>query len=350
MPTALRARTLAARSRGSKTWEREPFFCSLCAIFIQKRPKCKKGKHKQGIGLICSHFAGSTLPETMGRLASSTIVIFRFTTSPRLKAPRMPEGHTIHRIAADHKKWFAMQKQIVLSPQGRFAKEADMLSGSVLRDVSAHGKHLFYHWNRNRIWHVHLGLYGKFRLHDNPAPDPRGAVRVRMIGKKKSFDLNGPNCCELLDSGGYQKLRSRLGEDPLRPDADPDVVWQKFEKSHSAIGSLLLNQSVICGIGNIYRAEILFLLGMDPGSPACHMDRETFDRFWNLTCKLLTIGREANQIITRNLNQKPVRRARTAERLNIYKATNCPDCSQTVRTRSLAGRTLYYCPGCQHPF
>ena len=89
----------------------------------------------------------------------------------------MPEGHTIHRIARDHHKWFAGQKLIATSPQGRFEDEAKRINGKTLRAVTAHGKHLFYHWNRNLIGHIHLGLYGKFRVHQNPAPEPRGAVQ-----------------------------------------------------------------------------------------------------------------------------------------------------------------------------
>ena len=62
----------------------------------------------------------------------------------------MPEGHTIHRIARDHQKWFAGQKLIVTSPQGRFEDEAQRVSGKKLREVTAHGKHLFYHWPNKR--------------------------------------------------------------------------------------------------------------------------------------------------------------------------------------------------------
>ena len=100
----------------------------------------------------------------------------------------MPEGHTIHRLARDHQKFFSGQKLIITSPQGRFESEAKKLSGKRLQSVEAHGKHLFYNFagrsksSPTRV-HVHLGLYGKFRLHKNPAPEPRGAVRVRMIGE-----------------------------------------------------------------------------------------------------------------------------------------------------------------------
>ena len=99
----------------------------------------------------------------------------------------MPEGHTIHRIARDHTKWFAGQKLIVTSPQGRFEDEARKVSGKQLRTVSAHGKHLLYHWNRNLIGHIHLGLNGNFRLHNNPPPKPRGVVGKELYDLKNDL-------------------------------------------------------------------------------------------------------------------------------------------------------------------
>ena len=170
----------------------------------------------------------------------------------------MPEGHTIRRIANDHQKMFAGQKLIVESPQGRFAGEAEELTGRQLLGTDAYGKHLFYLWSGNRVVHIHLGLYGKFRLYGNPPPEPRGAVRLRMIGRSSSFDLNGPNCCELIDKHGLTEICERLGADPLRDDADAEEVWTRIKNSKKTIGSLLLDQSLIAGIGNVYRAEILF--------------------------------------------------------------------------------------------
>jgi endonuclease-8 len=261
----------------------------------------------------------------------------------------MPEGHTIHRIARDHQKWFAGQKLIVSSPQGRFKDEAAKISGKQLREVTAHGKHLFYHWNRNLFTHVHLGLYGKFRLHKNPPPEPRGAVRVRMIGAERSFDLNGPNCCELIDKKTLEGLRARLGQDPLRDDASPEAVWQKMQKSRSAIGSLLLNQSVIAGVGNVYRAEILFLLGIHPQLPANEIERETFDELWELTVELLQIGVKHDRIITAGIDAsgRVPKRLKASERLNIYKRSNCPTCESSVKAWELANRKMYACGKCQ---
>ncbi|MFK7767194.1 MAG: Fpg/Nei family DNA glycosylase [Mariniblastus sp.] len=264
----------------------------------------------------------------------------------------MPEGHTIHRLARDHSKEFVGQKMIVDSPQGRFSEEADKLNGKKLTAVEAYGKHLFYRFGTRRseqLVHIHLGLYGKFRLHKNPAPEPRGAVRVRMIGKNKAFDLNGPTCCEILPKAGEEKLIARLGQDPLRNDADPELVWERFSKSRSALGTLLLNQAIIAGVGNVYRADILFLLGLHPERAGNSITREEFDELWDLTVRLLRIGVKYNRIITadRSIVDKPPSRMNSRERLVCYKKTRCITCGSRIKKWTLGSRNMYACEKCQ---
>jgi len=197
--------------------------------------------------------------------------------------------------------------------------------------------------------HVHLGLYGKFRLHKNPAPEPRGAVRVRMVGQQKAFDLNGPNCCELLDRDAFSTLRNRLGQDPLRSDADPEIAWSRISKSRRAIGALLLDQSVIAGLGNIYRAEILWLTGIHPERRGVDIERKEFDTVWKLSESLLAIGLKYNRIITvdRKTVDKPLSRLNRHQRLNIYKKSCCSGCGRRVRWWEVGARKMYACEKCQ---
>lgn len=260
----------------------------------------------------------------------------------------MPEGHTIHRLARDHKRDFVGQKLAVSSPQGRFQDGARTLTGRVLDDVEACGKHLFYSWGGKTL-HVHLGLYGKFRRHNLPAPAPRGAVRLRLVGSDRALDLNGPTCCELITALEKSAILDRLGPDPLRRDADPEVVWNRISRSRAAIGTLLLNQSVVAGVGNVYRAEILFLLGIHPGHPGRNLSRDQFDRLWETCRDLLKIGVRYNRIIVADPDTvgKPRSRMNRSERLLVYKKKNCSRCEVPIESWLLGSRKIFACPNCQ---
>jgi endonuclease VIII len=261
----------------------------------------------------------------------------------------MPEGHTIHRLARDHHKWFAGKKVHVESPQGRFSAAAARISGKHLAAVEAHGKHLFYHFGRWGSLHIHLGLYGKFRLHGVPLPQPRGAVRVRLFSHERGFDLNGPNQCELLTSAQASRLRGNLGQDPLRRDSNSSVLWNIISNSRKPIGDILLDQSIIAGIGNIYRAEILFLLGINPQRLGKQLNKAEFLEIWSLTKQLMKIGVKYDKIITipsQSLKTTGSALSRTGC-LNIYKKSICPRCQGAISVTISAARKLYSCTNCQ---
>lgn len=66
-------------------------------------------------------------------------------------------------------------------------------------------------------------------------------------------------------------MRNAGGPDPLRADADPEWVWARVRRSRRSIGSLLMDQKLFAGVGNIYRAEPLFRLGISPFLPGCEL-------------------------------------------------------------------------------
>jgi endonuclease-8 len=261
----------------------------------------------------------------------------------------MPEGHTIHRLARDQNVVLGRKRLRVSSPQGRFTGGAKQLDGLLLRRVEAAGKHLFYHFAKGRILHVHLGLFGKFRSFPNPPAPPRGAVRVRFQSTDHTVDLNGPNQCEVIDAAEYRAVLARLGPDPLRDDADPERAWSRIHASRAPIGLLLMDQSVIAGIGNIYRTELLHLIGVHPATPGVELSRRQFTRLWKLAVNLLTLGVKHNRIITidpaalpRDVTKVPRRKL-----FRIFKKPNCPACTGEIERLTLAGRKAFACPACQ---
>jgi endonuclease-8 len=160
----------------------------------------------------------------------------------------MPEGHTTHRLAGEHQRYYGGSPVAVSSPQGRFAAAAAVLNGRVLERAQAHGKHLFHVYRSGLVVHIHLGLYGAFTSATLPVWSPRGQVRMRLIGSTHWTDLRGPAACELLTEDEADAVRDRLGPDPLRRDADPDRAWARISRSRAPLATLLMDQSVLAGV------------------------------------------------------------------------------------------------------
>jgi endonuclease VIII len=265
--------------------------------------------------------------------------------------PTVPEGHTIHRLARDHATWFAGQRVTVASPSGRFAAAAAQLDGHVLEGTEAWGKHLFHRYEGERYVHVHLGLFGKVFVHTFPPPAPRATSRYRLVGDERAIDLIGATACDLFTPEEVDRVVARLGPDPIRGDADPDRAWAALQRRSVGIGRALMDQSVVAGVGNVYRAEVLFVHGLHPELPAREVPRETFDAVWATLVAWLRRGVRQRRIITTDPAEigKPRSRMRRDESLYVYKRERCRRCGTEVRRWDLAGRWAYACETCQPP-
>ena len=268
----------------------------------------------------------------------------------------VPEGHTIHRLALDHAKDLAGRRVRVSSPQGRF-EEPELIDGDRFVSADAWGKHLFHRWESGHVVHVHLGLFGRFFRFVRARPVPRETVRMRLSrlepeGDQLTLDLVGPTACGLLSRKELHALTARLGPDPLRADADPEKAWEKLRRRRGPIGPLLMDQAVLSGVGNVYRAEALFVHRIHPERPAPGVTRAEFDALWTWLVQALRKGVREKRIITvaeqaAHGGKTRSRRVPREERLYIYKASRCPECEGPVRRWELAGRFAYACERCQ---
>ncbi|MFF0492863.1 Fpg/Nei family DNA glycosylase [Nocardia sp. NPDC004068] len=269
----------------------------------------------------------------------------------------MPEGHTLHRLARSHNQRFAKGVVRVSSPQGRFAEGAALVDGRVLVRAEAWGKHLLHYYDSGLIVHVHLGLYGTFTESPAPLADPVGQVRMRMIGAGRAgaevygTDLRGPNACEVLHEPEVAALTARLGPDPLRRNADPDRAWQRIRKSTRPIGALLMDQAVVAGVGNVYRAELLFRHGISPHRPGREVSATEWAELWADLVELMRTGVRRGKIVVvrREHDRGAPSYAEGRPRTYVYRRAGeaCRVCGSTVLHAVLDGRNLFWCPGCQ---
>ncbi|WNI15503.1 Fpg/Nei family DNA glycosylase [Actinacidiphila sp. ITFR-21] len=267
----------------------------------------------------------------------------------------MPEGHTIHRLAADHEERFGGRVVRASSPQGKFSDAAALLDRTVMESAEAHGKHLFLGFGPLGWVHVHLGLIGRFGFGDGPAPPPTATVRLRLATAGHHADLRGPAACELVTDPEKAALHARLGPDPLRPGDDPEPAWNRVSRSRVTVAALLMDQRIIAGVGNVYRAEVLFRHGVDPFLPGRELPRPVWDALWADLVALMREGVRTNRIDTVRPEHEPGAMGRPPRRddhggeVYVYRraAMPCLVCGTEVRTATLAARNLFWCPGCQ---
>ncbi|MEM6690646.1 MAG: DNA-formamidopyrimidine glycosylase family protein [Planctomycetota bacterium] len=260
----------------------------------------------------------------------------------------MPEGHKTHYLAKVHHDCLSGGPLKVTSPQGRFRSDARKVSNRVLDQVEAYGKHLFYHFEGDRIVHVHLGRYGSFNSLPSPPPSPIGQVRMRLQGERETIDLRGPTACRVIGPDEKQAILDRLGPDPLS-GARQAEVWSEIQDRRKPIGTLLLDQSVIAGVGNIFRAEILFEIGMSPHRLGSELDRKAFGELWRSTVAMMKKGLKYGKIISVTAKEagQPLSQLEGNDRFRVYGHKMCSRCDSPISTPDVGSRRIYYCERCQ---
>lgn len=266
----------------------------------------------------------------------------------------MPEGHVTHRLARALTDSFGGREVHVTSPQGRFEDAAAQLDGQPLVGADSVGKHLLVDFEPGTVW-IHLGLIGKFLFTDVfPPPNP-ATLRLRIDDGATAADLRGPQWCRLITPDERAEVIASSGPDPIRPDADPERAWTVISRSRKPIAALLMEQKAFAGVGNIFRAEVLYRHRIDPMLPANQLSRPVFDAVWGDLVALMRAAVEVGRIDTVAEEHTPEATGRDARvdrhggEVYVYRRAQlpCHVCGTPVARDDLAGRNLYWCPTCQ---
>ncbi|MBW4032782.1 MAG: Fpg/Nei family DNA glycosylase [Acidobacteria bacterium] len=319
----------------------------------------------------------------------------------------MPEGHSVHRIALQFERHFEHSPVAVSSPQGRFAAGAAQLDGHEIVQSKAVGKQMFLEFDHGLWLRVHLGIYGawdfagdisvdattasargrmgqtnqrgtdladleastssigaprltRLRMSEQEKlepdvsrfpPEPIGAVRVRLLTPTAVADLRGPTACEVQTNEQVDAVIAKLGPDPLVDDLaeGEERFTAAVRRKPTAIALLLMDQSVVSGIGNVYRAELLFRARQNPFTPGKEVREEVVRDLWRDWVKLLNIGVATGQMLTMDglsASEQTKAMASRADRHWVYHRTGepCRVCGTPIQMQELGGRKLYWCP------
>jgi endonuclease-8 len=188
-------------------------------------------------------------------------------------------------------------------------------------------------------------------------PEPIGQVRVRLLTETAVADLRGPTACEVLDAAQVVTAMARLGPDPLvetgsQAKLAEDRFTASIRKRATPIGLLLMDQQVVSGIGNVFRAELLFRARLNPHTPGKLVSESVVRELWRDWAHLLTIGVETGQMMTMDdLDVVSYRKAlaRQRDRHWVYKREGlpCRVCGTNIALEIVSARKLYWCQSCQ---
>lgn len=259
----------------------------------------------------------------------------------------MPEGDTIHRTAI-------RLRQFVLNE--RFSKVTSRdpsfpvtkLVDQTICDIEARGKHLLIHFENDTALHSHMGMTGSWHLYPKHDAWKKPHNRAALIFENERLCIVcfSPKTLELLSAIQLRRHRylSQLGPDLLATSISMNVVLQRFRQYDPvSIGEAVMNQTIVSGIGNVYKSETLFLSGLHPKTPVGQLTTDQLEH-------LMKLNRD---LMKRNLDGRPrqTRFAGSGQKVWVYgrRGEACHRCGDTIdmiRQGDLA-RSTYWCPTCQ---
>lgn len=259
----------------------------------------------------------------------------------------MPEGDTIHMAAAALRR--VLHNHRVENSSGTVDRLAELIGDTVV-GVEARGKHLLLHFSNDLVIHSHMGMTGAWHAYGltQDLRKPAGhavAVLETKAGRAVCFT---PKQFRVMT--GRSLLRDpylhKLGPDLLGPPIADPVFIERFRRLGPVeIGQAVMNQTVVAGIGNVYKSELLFLQQSHPRTLVSELTDQ----------QLLQLRDCIVSLMRRNLDgrQRTTRFAGDRIRHWVYRrkgsdCLKCGDAIEMVRQGDLA-RTTYFCPTCQRP-
>jgi endonuclease-8 len=259
----------------------------------------------------------------------------------------VPEGDTIHRTAA------ALRAALIGKPTTAFqAPRLDGIvpaPGSVVERVESHGKHLEIGWDDGCVLHTHMRLSGSWHLYRPGERWRKGSKQMRVVIEVPGFQavcFSAP-VVETYRAGEFSRhpVIGSLGPDLCAEDADiADCVARmaRFCDAELSVGEALLDQRVACGVGNVYKSEVLWACELDPFTPVGALDVEQRTRLIEAAAALLRANVERPTRVTTT---------GTPEGLAVYGRFGkpCPRCTTPIEVlrHGEQARVTYWCPGCQ---
>ena len=265
------------------------------------------------------------------------------------KADRMPEGDTVHKIA----QFLAPRLTGVMVEQVKLpdADTAKRCSGQRVRAVVARGKHLFIELDNELTIRSHLGMHGSWHRypHATAWQRPRSQLSLALSTADWEYVCFNAKEVEIVRSPSVRRriVHTRLGVDLIADHTDPAYLARRARAILDADALLidaLLDQRIACGIGNVYKSEILFIERLSPDLLLTDLDDDSLGECFQLGTDLLRRNLGGGRRTTRFEHDD-------AGSLWVYGRNGLPclRCDTPIQSRRMGRhhRSTYWCPACQ---
>jgi formamidopyrimidine-DNA glycosylase len=274
--------------------------------------------------------------------------------------PELPEVETVRRGLAHFLTGYTFRTAQDLHP--RVLKPASIaplsaVSGARIKGINRRGKFLWFALDRDQALVAHLGMSGQFLVARKDRPEP-GHVRARFALKKglKSHELvfsdqrtfGWLSVEELTD--GVPTSALHIAVDPFDPAFDRDAVIAKMKSRKAAIKSVILNQEIMSGVGNIYADESLWRAKIHPEVAACDLSVKKIgalvDAATEVMAEAVAVGGTSFDALYINVNGES---GFFETSLAAYgqEGEPCPRCGRQIRRIAFGNRSSHFCPKCQ---
>ena len=272
--------------------------------------------------------------------------------------PELPEVETIVRGLSKSLNGLEIASAQLLCPEIYTEAEPSTLKrikGRTILNIRRRGKMICFDCERDLTLLIHLGMTGQlFCAYPNQPIDKHthfllGFESFQQELRFRDVRKFGFLSCFFSDEAMGQKKLDRLGPEPLEIGYSDFVSLFKGHKAR--LKSLLLDQSFIAGIGNIYADEILFQAQLHPLLPAHSLQRVELRRLWRAVRKVLHQAIEHKGSSIRDYMDSKSQKGRFQDYHQVYgkESSPCSVCGQTIIRIRVNGRSSFYCPECQ-PF
>jgi endonuclease-8 len=206
--------------------------------------------------------------------------------------------------------------------------------------VDAYGKHLLLRFEGDLVIHSHLRMRGKWRVGGAGERRPGGTWLVLRRGAREVWQVNGP-VLELMTASRvrFDQRLAGLGPDILADELDEPAILRRLREDDATrpIGDALIDQRIVAGIGNMWKAEGCFDVGIDPF-------RRTGDVTDDEVLAILRALRPKMQQSAADGMQDRFKR------VHAHAGRPCPRCGGPIASSGQweDNRTTYWCPRCQH--